>query len=416
MKIIKINQGWLIGLMLICLMFVQIDSINAQKKVKKAKDDVELVCVGDGKTLDEAVKMALRSGLEQTYGTFVSANTTILNDELIKDEMVSLSTGNVRGFEIVSKNQSSDGTWNAIVKAVFSTEKLVSYVKSKGGSTELAGELFAMYAKMEKMNEEAEIEVINNLRTQLNMIVPLVCDFSVRADEPKLDMGYYIVNGTIECRLNENAKRLNEVFTSTLQSLSLSPQEVFERSSAGLGVFPIMVYRTTNGLQLKGKERMTNSVLFSKSYQCYGWQCSISSNAAGFDELPTVRTRTLPSRMKYNNVSDYKSAIKEFLAHHQNVSEIYFLRTNILSEMIDNHNLIGEPSLYFVLSDGKNVKTAKDISVSSPYVMGISLLTLNYRKGTLVSSNTTKLFSYKNLEELSKVKQITITPLRDATK
>lgn len=242
MKIKKINQGWLIGLVLICLMFVQIDSIKAQKKVKKAEDDVELVCAGDGKTLDEAVKMALRSGLEQTYGTFVSSNTTILNDELIKDEIVSLSTGNVRGYEIVSKNQSSNGTWNAVVKAVFSTGKLVSYVKSKGGSTELAGGLFAMAIKLEKMNEEAEVKVLANLRTQLNLILPLIYDYSVTVESPKAGYGNgYCVNGTIECRLNENAKRLKEEFTSTLQSLELTPTEVVERNKAGLPVYPLLL-------------------------------------------------------------------------------------------------------------------------------------------------------------------------------
>ena len=35
--------------------------------------------------------MALRSAIEQAFGTFVSANTTILNDEVVKDEIARLA-------------------------------------------------------------------------------------------------------------------------------------------------------------------------------------------------------------------------------------------------------------------------------------------------------------------------------------
>lgn len=423
----------LLQLLLICFMLEFIQSCSFSKtvgqnntttpnrttgykprKVNKAEDDVELVCAGDGKTLNEAVKMALRSGLEQTYGTFVSANTTILNDELIKDEIVSLSTGNVRGYEIVSKNQSSDGTWNAVVKAVFSTGKLVSYVKSKGGSTELAGGLFAMYAKMEKMNEEAEVEVINNLRTQLNLIVPLVYDYVVEAGEPqaKYYMGavdYYYVPGTVEFRVNENAKRLKEVFTNTLQSLSLTPKEAFERNKAGLKVVTIKVYLSQNGPQ-PPKGRVTNSVLCYKDYQSYGYRGCINCDRAVFRDFPEMRN--------YKDGAKYESAIKNYLAQHQNVPMVFFLRTNTLPRMLENGNFMGNPSLHFILSDGINTKYAKDVIGSfEPYVMAISLLTYEYKKGTLVGSyNTTNLFTYKSLDELSKVKQITITPSRDVTK
>ena len=58
--------------------------------------DVTLVTNGSGKTKQEAVNYALRSALEQTFGTFVSTNTSIVNDKLTKDEIVSISTGNIK--------------------------------------------------------------------------------------------------------------------------------------------------------------------------------------------------------------------------------------------------------------------------------------------------------------------------------
>ena len=61
---------------------------TAQTNNQKAADDITLVVDGEGKDKTEATKNALRSAIEQSYGTFVSANTVILNDELVKDEIV----------------------------------------------------------------------------------------------------------------------------------------------------------------------------------------------------------------------------------------------------------------------------------------------------------------------------------------
>ena len=62
---------------------------------------VTLVCNGEGATKDEATLNALRSALEQTYGTFVSSNTVIVNDKLIKDEIISLGRGNIQNYKVL---------------------------------------------------------------------------------------------------------------------------------------------------------------------------------------------------------------------------------------------------------------------------------------------------------------------------
>ena len=63
-----------------------------------AQNEVSLVVSGEGKNKEEATFNALRSAIEQAYGTFVSANTTILNDQLVADEIVSLSSGNIKKY------------------------------------------------------------------------------------------------------------------------------------------------------------------------------------------------------------------------------------------------------------------------------------------------------------------------------
>lgn len=52
-----------------------------------ADEVVTLTVNGQGQTKEQATTNALRSAIEQTFGVFVSSNTQILNDDLVKDEI-----------------------------------------------------------------------------------------------------------------------------------------------------------------------------------------------------------------------------------------------------------------------------------------------------------------------------------------
>ena len=69
-------------LILISLTF----TLNIYSKNEKINSDkvVSLVTTGYGNTKDEAKQMALRDALEQAFGVFISTNTKISNDEIIK--------------------------------------------------------------------------------------------------------------------------------------------------------------------------------------------------------------------------------------------------------------------------------------------------------------------------------------------
>lgn len=76
-----------------------------------AQDDktVTLVVNGHGKTQDEARQNALRSAIEQAFGAFISSKTEILNDKLIKDEIVSVTNGNIQNYEVINEVQIPNG-------------------------------------------------------------------------------------------------------------------------------------------------------------------------------------------------------------------------------------------------------------------------------------------------------------------
>lgn len=62
-------------------LFLILCSVLLSIPVFSQENDATLTVFGTGSTEEEAIQQALRSALEQTYGAFISANTTILNDE-----------------------------------------------------------------------------------------------------------------------------------------------------------------------------------------------------------------------------------------------------------------------------------------------------------------------------------------------
>lgn len=65
--------------------------------------NVSLTVTGQGKTQEEARQKALQSAIDLTFGTFISSKTEILNEELVNEEVVSVSNGNIRNFETLSE-------------------------------------------------------------------------------------------------------------------------------------------------------------------------------------------------------------------------------------------------------------------------------------------------------------------------
>ena len=131
-----------------------------------AEKTVTLVTSGDGATKEEAVKQALRSAIEQAFGTFISANTEVLNDEVIKDEIVTVSTGNITSYKEINTLTNADGSYSSTVEAIVSIGKLTNFARSKGMSVELATGAFAMNMKIRELNKENEIQAIKDLQTK----------------------------------------------------------------------------------------------------------------------------------------------------------------------------------------------------------------------------------------------------------
>lgn len=220
--------------LLIAGLMLSVDSL-AQEPQNNEKV-VTLVVNGTGQTKEEATKNALRSAIEQAFGTFVSANTEVLNDELIKDEIATVTTGNIKSYKELSVSQTSNGLYDASVQTTVSIDQLTKFAQSKGMQAELAGASFVMNMKMRELNKKNELVAMRHLVSKLKAIAQKgLYDYKIEIGDPQLkNDNNYTISITVAICENENTKAFNNAINQTLQALSLSEKEKSEYQKNGL--------------------------------------------------------------------------------------------------------------------------------------------------------------------------------------
>ena len=199
-----------------------------------ANNVVTLTVSGQGATKKEATENALRSAIEQAYGVFVSANTIILNDELVRDEIATIASGNIQKYEELSCATMPSGEMLVTLSATVAIDKLQSYAKSHGSTAEFAGQTFAMNMKMRELNKKNEQVALTNMFYHLQELAPHVFDWQLNVGEPVVNGENYEVPMCVTAMANEASASFYNTFIGTLQSLSLSENEVEEYKKIGL--------------------------------------------------------------------------------------------------------------------------------------------------------------------------------------
>ena len=214
-------------------------AINAQDSDKT----ITLTVSGIGKTLEEAKTNALRSAIEQAFGAFISTKTEILNDTLVKDEIVSVASGNIQKFNILDEFQLLDNNWSVTLKAVVSVNKLISFVESKGITVEIKGGLFALNIEQQRLNEENEVKSIYNLSFVLQSYMQTSFDYELKVEDPiSIDGGNdnFRLPITVYAKTNGNIEALNSFCLTTLQNISLNEEEISNYTKLNKPTFNII--------------------------------------------------------------------------------------------------------------------------------------------------------------------------------
>lgn len=232
-RIIKIGTLFFAMLFMVC-------SAHAQE----ANKDVSITSSGSGKTLEDAKQAALRSATEQAFGAFISSKTEMFNDQVVADQMASVSSGNIKSFEILNQDQLPDGRWGVTLKAIVSVDKLTSFVQAKGIAIEVKGGMFALNIKQQLLNEQGEIKAVAEMIGLLHEPMQISFDYVIKSSDPKsldAESKNWEIPLLVTATCNKNIDFCANYFKKTLAALSLSPSEVETYKSLNKQVFPVHV-------------------------------------------------------------------------------------------------------------------------------------------------------------------------------
>ena len=250
---------------LFCLVLVFISNSLFAQKV----EEVTLVTTGSAATEEEAILVALRGAIEQTFGTFVSANTTLLNDDLVKDEIVSVSKGNIKKYEKIATTVLSNGQMMVTVKSEISISNLITYAQNKGSKAEFAGATFGQNLKLMRLKSDNTRKAYENLCAQIMVLLDDAFDYNIELQEPKAVKLYYIISdpgdysyttkdgsylsdgykldAIVTVMANEVNGEIYRLVNGTLKAISLTETEFHEFEKLGLDCCS---YRNRGCLQL----------------------------------------------------------------------------------------------------------------------------------------------------------------------
>ena len=207
--------------------------------------DVSITSSGSGKTLDDAKQAALRSSTEQAFGAFISSKTEMFNDQVVADQMASVSSGNIKSYEVLNESQLPDGSWGVTLKTIVSVDKLTSFVEAKGIAIEIKGGMFALNIKQQLLNEQGEIKAVSEMVGLLHAPMQISFDYVInKSSDPKsldAESKNWEIPLVVTATTNKNIDFCANYCIKTLAALSLSSEEVTSYQSLNKAVFPVVI-------------------------------------------------------------------------------------------------------------------------------------------------------------------------------
>jgi hypothetical protein len=249
--------------------------------------DVVITASGSGPSQELAKQTALRNAIEQAFGTFISSKTEILNDEIVADQMSSVSSGNVKSYEVLNESQLPNGTWASTLRVIVSVDKLTSFVEAKGIIVEMKGGLFALNIKQQILNEQGEINAISEMVGVLHEPMQTAFDYTIKSGNPKsldADSKNWEIPLTVSATANKNLDFCANYFIKTLSAISLNQAEVETYKSLNKEVFTVSLKQNGIQKQFYLRKEISINVIYSlvSNWEFYLRLFSIQS---GFEEI-----------------------------------------------------------------------------------------------------------------------------------
>lgn len=198
------------------------DEAVAIETLVAGEGENKIITTGYGMTHEEAEQDALRNAVSEAVGSVVSSSTTIVNDEIVTDEILSLSHGFVKAHKAISaKGNATDG-FEVTIVAIVTRSQLIETLATQGVKVEYnAGGIFAKYNEWDRLKQD-ELAMVNKFfgPEAIERRSSNVYNYELRLGEPLRQGDKYKVEVGIVATENANYEAEFDYFKAVLAELS----------------------------------------------------------------------------------------------------------------------------------------------------------------------------------------------------
>lgn len=331
-----------------------------------AADDktVTLITSGQGQTLDEAKQKALRNAIEQAFGAFISSHTELVNDNLVRDEIISVSNGNIQKYEIISETVLPDNMGFATtIKSNVSISKLTSFCESKGMKIEIQGALFAFNVIQKQLSATNEAKVMNELVSIAKKIAPKMFDYSMISKDPisvqNESLNYsnksYYLPVKVSISVNNNWESLSKLILKTLSNLALTNRELEDYKKLNLKYYPFDNYY--NQKKFNGKYYFKEYGYQSENMKEDQFDNLFWDNIIKGIQIDFRKFQLIPKGIKINDDRLYGPDINNLYKLNNYEESNFYFRTDVGKNIQSICDIINQEAFNFTIqsTNGKNL-------------------------------------------------------------
>ncbi len=235
---------------------------------------IEVIVTGEGKTIEDAKKSAIRNASEKVAGLFISTKTQIKKDEIENNIISTISSTAITSFDILKESKLPNQSFVLTTKVVISFNTIDNIVIKMGDNAKLNGSLFTLNIKQQILNEQAESDALSNAFTIIHGLMQESFNYSLNISQPKIVSTPYkhvIIPVDIVATANDNIEICHQLLIDILESVSMSNNELERYKSIGKMFYIAKIERNNEVKTFSLRNQASLFVLntFLKSYKFY---------------------------------------------------------------------------------------------------------------------------------------------------
>ena len=217
-----------------------------------AQESIQTTSSGYGATEQEAINIALINALQETLGGYLSSNTKVLNDKLIKDEISAITDGEVLNYKKLETKKISEQEYFVILDVTITKSKLAKYFSRNDEITLIFdGEKLQQNLKILAINKTSEINSIKNLVEVADGFLNKITNYKIYKPQeiPDPNDGKYEIEYLVEGNTNINIDELSSLVISSLNKIALDKSEIKKLKKYKQPIYDYKIYSGNTGAQ-----------------------------------------------------------------------------------------------------------------------------------------------------------------------